>query len=131
MHDEVTQDTAAPPLEKDRLYACGARQVFELLDDGLEIRVTRAKPACEPVPTALGNCLTVGDDVELTDVARPNYRFQAEPLLNEGRETRGLPFVAMSCRAVNNLDFHCVLQSMLLSNFRCGNSLTRPARRVR
>jgi hypothetical protein len=92
--------------------------MFELLDDSFEIRVTCAKPACEPVPTALGNCLTVGDDVELTGLARPNYRFEAEPLLNEGRETRGLPFVAVSRRAVNNLDFHCVLQSILFSNSR-------------
>lgn len=105
-------------MKKGRLYACGACQVFKLLDDGLEIRVAGAKLACEPVPTALGNCLTVGDDVELTNLARPNDRFEAEPFLNEGRETRGLPFVAVSCRAVNNLDVHYVLQSILFSNFR-------------
>lgn len=102
--------------------------MFELLDDGLEIRVTCAKLACEPIPTARRNCLTVGDDVELTDLARPNYRFEAEPLLNEGRETRGFPFVAVSCRAVNNLDFHCVLQSIRFSNFRVASQ--RPGWRV-
>ena len=128
LHEEVNQDTAAPPLEKGRLYACGAREVLELLDDGFEIRVTCPKPACEPIPTALRNCLTVGDDVELTDLARCNCRVDAEPLLNEGRETRGLPLVALSCRAVDDLDLHCVLQSLLFSNFRAATQ--SPGRRV-
>lgn len=85
--------------------------LFELLDHSFDIGIAGAKLPCEPVPAALGNLLPVRDHLELTSFAGRQYRFNAQALLDEGHETRDLDLVVLSGRAVNDFDFHCVLQS--------------------
>ena len=80
--------------------------LLELLDHVLEIGIAETKAPCEPVSTALGNHLAVSDNLELTGLPRRNDGFDAETLLDEGRETRDLGFVVLSRRAVNDLDLH-------------------------
>jgi hypothetical protein len=82
-----------------------------MLDYTVEIGIAGAKAPCEPVSTALGNSLAIGDHLKLTGLARRKHSFNAEPLLDEGQETRDLGFVVLSRGAGNYLDLHCVLQS--------------------
>ena len=79
---------------------------LDLLDHAIEIGIAGAKAPCEPVPTALCNPLAVSDNLELTGLPRRNNGFNVEALLDEGRETRDLGSVVLSCRAVNDLDLH-------------------------
>ena len=85
--------------------------IFEVLDHGIEIGIAGAEASCEPVSTALGDPLAVSDNLELTGLPRCKDDFNVEALLDEGRETRDLGLVVLSCRAVNDLDLHYVLQS--------------------
>jgi hypothetical protein len=80
--------------------------LLELLDHAIEIGIAGSKAPCEPVPTALGNPLAVSDHVELAGLPRRNDSLNVEALLEEGRETRDLGVVVLSCRAVNDLDLH-------------------------
>jgi hypothetical protein len=64
-----------------------------------------AKAPCKPVSAALG------DHLKLAFLAPCNQGFKAEPLLDEGRETRDLGVVVLSGRAGKYLDLHSVLQS--------------------
>ena len=80
--------------------------LLELLDHVLEIGIARAKAPREPVSAALSNPLAVSDNFELTGLARRSDGFNAETLLDEGRETCDLGFVVLSRRAVNDLDLH-------------------------
>jgi hypothetical protein len=77
-----------------------------LIDHAAESGVTSTKTACQPVATALGNPLAVSDNLELTNLARSQDGINIEALLDEGHETRDLGLVAVSCRAVNDLDLH-------------------------
>jgi hypothetical protein len=88
--------------------------LLELLDHAIEIGIAGTKAPCEPVPTALGNPLAVSDHLELTGLTRRNHGFNVEALLDEGHETRDLGLVVLSRRAVNDLDLHSVLISLLL-----------------
>jgi hypothetical protein len=98
---------------RDSLQRCVTRTaLLELLDHAIEIGIAGAKAPCEPVPTALGNPLAVSDNLELAGLPRRNDGFNVEALLDEGRETRDLGLVVLSCRAVNDLDPH--LSSNLL-----------------
>jgi hypothetical protein len=89
------------------LPRCGTpTALLELLDHAIEIGIAGAEAPREPVPTALGNPLAVSDDLELTGLPRRNDGFNVEALFDEGRETRDLGLVVLSCRAVNDLDLH-------------------------
>ena len=94
------------------LPCCANRTaLLELLDHAVEVGVAGAKAPCEPVSTALGYPLAVSDNLELTVLTRRNDGFNVQAILNEGHETRDLGFIVLSCRAVNDLDLHFVLQS--------------------
>jgi len=99
-------------IETCRLPRCVARTaLLELFDHLIEIGIAGSKAPCEPVPTALGNPLAINDNLELTRLSRLNDGFNIEAVLDEGHETRDLGLVVLSCRAVNDLDLQCVLQS--------------------
>ena len=85
--------------------------LLELVDHAVEIGIPGAEAPGEPVPAALGDPLAVGDDLELTGPARRLHGFDAEALLDEGRETRDLGLVVLSRRAVDDLDSHATLHS--------------------
>jgi len=82
-----------------------------LLDQAIEIRVAGSKYPREPISTAFGNPLAVCDHLELTGLTRCNDDFNAQALLDEGRETRDLDLVVLSGRAMNDFDLHSVLQT--------------------
>jgi hypothetical protein len=87
-----------------------ATALLKLLNHRIEIGIAAAKASREPVPTAPRDSLAIGEHFKLTSLARRNHGFNAEPLLDEGRETRDLGFVVLSCRAGTYLNFHSVLQ---------------------
>jgi hypothetical protein len=87
--------------------------LLDLVDHALEIGIACTKAPREPVPTTPGNLLAVYDYVKLSDLTRDEHGFHAYTLLDRSRETRDLRLIAMSRRAVNDLDFHSVLQSVL------------------
>lgn len=78
----------------------------EFLHDGLQLRIACAKVPREPVPAPPGDRLAIGDYVELTCLARSGNCVYAEPLFDQGHETRGLVCIAVSGRAVNDFDLH-------------------------
>ena len=80
--------------------------LLELIYNSVEIGISGAKASREPVSTACGNALAVGDHLKLTFGAVGNHRAHAEPLLDEGHETRDLGFVIASRGAGNDLDLH-------------------------
>ena len=82
-----------------------------MLDQAIEIGVAGSKFLREPISTALDNRLTVRNDLELTGLARCNDGFRVQAVLDEGGETRDLGAVVLSGRAVNDFDFHFVLQT--------------------
>lgn len=84
-------------------------QILNALDYALKIRIAGAKLSGNPVPTATCDLRTISDYVELSGFSWPCYSVDIESLLNEGRETRDLGFVILSCRAVNDFDLHSVL----------------------
>jgi hypothetical protein len=73
------------------------------------IRIAGAETSGEPVATAFGDSFTIGKHIKLTSAAGRNHGIDAEPLLDEGHETRDLGFVIPSSRARAYLDFHCGL----------------------
>lgn len=84
-----------------------ARAAFlELLNHAFEIGIARAKAPCEPVPTALGDFLAIGENLELTGSPRLRDRVNTKPLVDEGHETRDLGPVVQSCGAMNDLNLH-------------------------
>jgi hypothetical protein len=93
------------------LHCVTGTALLELLNHAIEIGIAGAKASCEPVSAALRNTLAVGDYLKLTGLPRRNHGFNAEPLLDEGRETRDLSLVVLSRWAGNYLDLHSVLQS--------------------
>jgi hypothetical protein len=87
--------------------------LLDLLDHALEIGIACSKAPREPVPTTLGNLLAVYDYVKLSGLTRDKDGFHFQTLLDDSRETRDLRLIAMSRRAVNDLNFHSVPQSVL------------------
>ena len=83
---------------------------MKLVNHVVEIGIASAEHSCEPVSTALDNSFAIGQHFKLSGLAGSNHGIYAEPLLDEGRETRNLGFVVESCRAGTYLDFHAVLQ---------------------
>lgn len=84
-----------------------ARAAFlELLNHAFEIGIARAKAARKPVPTALGDFLAIGENLELTGSPRLRDRVNTKPLVDEGHETRDLGPVVQSCGAMNDLNLH-------------------------
>jgi hypothetical protein len=80
--------------------------LLELLDHTFEIGIASAEASRQPVSPALDNSLAIGNHLELPGLTRCNERFNAEPLLDEGRETRGLGLIAGSHGAGTNLNLH-------------------------
>jgi hypothetical protein len=93
-----------------------AAALQELLNHAIQIGIARAKAPGKPVSTALGNSLAVGNHLKLTGLARRNHGVNAEPLLDEVRETRDLGFVVLSRRAGTYLNLHSVLDSVAISS---------------
>ena len=85
--------------------------LLELLNHSFQIGIPGAELPCEPVSTAFGDFLAVGDHLKLAFPAMRNHGVNAEPLLDEGRETRDLGLVVLSGRAGKYFDLHSVLQS--------------------
>jgi hypothetical protein len=96
------------------LTASLGNALLELLNHVIEIGITCAKAFCEPVSTALGNPLSIGEHLELTGSARRNRSFDAKTLLNQGHETRDLGFIVLSRRAGTYFNLHSVLQPCLV-----------------
>ncbi len=80
--------------------------LFQLVNHAIEIGIASAKFSCEPVSTALSDLLAIGNHLKLPRLARLIDGFNAEPLLDEGRETRDLGLVVLSGRTGKYLDFH-------------------------
>ena len=94
----------------------GARtELLEPLDHNIEIRITGAKLASDPVPAAFGDALAVRDDLELTGPAGSRHGVDADVLLDEGHETRDLSLVILSRWAIHDLDLHSLLRSVQYS----------------
>lgn len=87
-----------------------AAALLELLNHAIQIRIAGSKASCEPVSAALHNSLAIGEHLKLASLARSNHGFNAEPLLNQGHETRNLGFIVPSRRAGTYLNFHSVFQ---------------------
>jgi hypothetical protein len=56
--------------------------LFELLDHAIEVGIAGPKAPCEPASTTLGYPLAVGDNLELTMLARRKDGFNAESILD-------------------------------------------------
>jgi hypothetical protein len=93
-----------------------ATALLKLVNHSIEIGIAGAQASCEPVSTAPGNSLAIGEHLKLTGLARRNHGFNAEPLFDEGHETRDLGFVVLSCRAGAYHNFHSVLQFVGVSS---------------
>ena len=83
---------------------------LELLDNAIEVGIASAEFLREPVAAPGGNFFAVGEYVELACFAGREDRVDAQPFLDEGRETRDLRGVVVSGGAVNDFDFHGHLQ---------------------
>jgi hypothetical protein len=83
-----------------------------VLDHTIKIGIASPKPSSEPVPTALGNPLTVSNYLELTGLTGCNHCINVEVLLDEGHETRDLSLVILSRWAVDDLNLHFVLHAV-------------------
>src|SRR5689334_16260766 len=75
-----------------------------------EVRITCSEAPREPVPAAVGNRLSIGEHLKLPRLARCNHGLYPEPLLDHGRETRGLGLIARSRRTGSYLNLHFVLR---------------------
>ena len=81
--------------------------LLDLVYYGFQIGITNTKAPREPVAAALGYIYAVRDYGELSGLTGRNNNLNAQPLLNEGHETRDLDLVGvLSCWAVNDFDFH-------------------------
>jgi hypothetical protein len=86
--------------------------LLDLVYYGFQIGVTSAKASREPVSAALGYAYAIRDYCELSGLTRRNNNVDAQPLLDEGHETRDLDLVGvLSCWAVHDFDFHFVPHS--------------------
>ena len=78
--------------------------LVDLLNHGFKIGIASAPFPCEPVSTALGDSLAISDYIKLTRLAGHDHCVNAEPILDEGHETRDLGFVVLSRRTGNYFD---------------------------
>src|SRR5882757_7168777 len=67
-----------------------------LIDHALEIGIAGAKAPGKPIAATLDNVLAIGEYIKLAGLARRNHGLQAQPLLDQGRETRGLGLIVSS-----------------------------------
>jgi hypothetical protein len=81
-----------------------------LVHHAIQIRIAGAKASGEPVAAAFHHRLAIGQHLKLAGLSRRNHGINAQPLFNQGRETRGLGFVVSSRWAGTYLNFHSVLQ---------------------
>jgi hypothetical protein len=89
-----------------------SRALLELVNHAFQVRISGAKASGEPVSAALHYGLAIGQHLKLANLARRNDGFNAQPLFNHGRETRGFGFVVLSRRAGTYLNVHSALQSV-------------------
>lgn len=82
--------------------------LLELLHHAIKIGIARAKAPGQPVSTAVNHRFAIGQDLKLAGLSRCDHGFNAEPLFDQGRETRGLGLVARSSRAGTYLNLHFV-----------------------
>ena len=86
--------------------------LLKLSDHLVEVGIARAEAPREPVSTAFGDPLAIGYYFELTRLSGLEDGINSEPLLDHGHETRDLGLVVLSGGAMNNFDFHGVLQGL-------------------
>jgi hypothetical protein len=87
-----------------------AASFLKLINHAIQIRIAGAKASGEPVTAALHHFLAIGKNFKLAGFSRRYHGVNAQPLFNQGHETRDLGFVIASCRAGKYLNFHSVLQ---------------------
>lgn len=92
------------------------------LNHVVQIGIASAEASGEPISTAPGNLLAVGNYVKLTSLSRANHGYDAEALVYEGHETRDLGFVVLSGRAGNDFDLHSVLELVRWPTYRSAYS---------
>jgi hypothetical protein len=93
-----------------RWFLALAAAILQLLHHTIQIRIAGAKTPGEPVSAALYYSLTIGQHFKLASLAWGNHGINAQPLLNQGHETRDLGFVVLSRGAGTYLNLHSVLQ---------------------
>ena len=98
------------PFVVQRWFIALAAALLKLINHTIQIRIADAKASGEPISAALHHCLAIGKNFKLASFARRNYGVNAEPLFNQGHETRDLGFVVPSRRAGTYLNLHSVLQ---------------------
>jgi len=100
-----------------RGWECLTRRRFHIgaaflqqLNHSIQVGISSAELPREPVSTAFGYPLAIGENFKLTGFARRGHNADAEALLYESREPRDLGFVVLSRRTRDDLDLHRVLQ---------------------
>jgi hypothetical protein len=81
---------------------------FKSLQHASEIRIAGAKDSCEPVSATFGNRLSVCDYFKITGFSGRAHGVHPKALSDHGHETRDLPIVVPSSRAVNDFDLHLI-----------------------
>ena len=92
----------------------GCVAFLDLLDDGVHLGIAGAKGPRQPVSAAGGNGFAVDQHIKLAALAWHFHRVDASAFLDQGRETRGLRFIAASSRTMNDFDFHLALLDLLI-----------------
>jgi hypothetical protein len=87
-----------------------ATALLKLIHNAIKIRIASAKASGEPVAAALHQCLAIGKHFKLAGLSRRNHGVNAQPLFNQGRETRDLGSIVPSRGAGTDLNLHSVLQ---------------------
>jgi hypothetical protein len=83
-----------------------AAALLQLINHAIQIGIACAKASGEPVAAAFYNWLSISQHRKLAGFARCNHGINAQPLFNQGRETRSLGFIVSSRRAGKDLNFH-------------------------
>ena len=86
--------------------------LFELLDHVFQVGIAGAKPPGDPVASPFRDLLAVGDHLELAGPAVRYRSVSAQPILDQGHETRDLSLIVLSRRAGDDLDFHGALPGL-------------------
>jgi hypothetical protein len=94
-----------------------ATALLELVDHRIKIGISGAKTSGEPVAAPLHDCLTIGQYFKLASLARCYHGVNAQPLFNQGHETRDLGFIVLSSRAGTYLNVHFVPQAVGYAGF--------------
>lgn len=80
--------------------------LVELIDNAVEVGIACAESAREPISAARGDRLAIRNHVKLAGVARSNHGFNAETVLDQGREPRDLRAIVVSGGAMDDFNFH-------------------------